>query len=247
MAQGLLRRPTHMKRLLVTLFCILAGTAVAAEAPLPVITPNVSGELGENGWFIGDVGLVWSVGEGDRTTRVRTGCENTVVTWDTRGEAFLCAATTSRGTTTSTYVIRRDSTPPVIHYRNNAQAYAVDQLIDITCEVTDETSGVTSSVCPGVRGPAYRFPLGPNTLATTVADNAGNTAEGDVTFRVVVTTDSLATLVDAWVTSTSIARNLRRRLTRERVDAFIALVERESGKSLSPEHASELIRLAGSL
>jgi hypothetical protein len=134
-----------------------------------------------------------------------------------------------------------------VTYTGNAGTYAVDQAVSIGCTASDAVSGIASTTCAPIRAPAYGFALGLNTFATTAIDNAGHHAEGSVTFRIIVTPGALATLIDAWVTNESVGRNLKGRIARENYAGFMALVTRESGQSISGEHAAELIRLAASL
>jgi hypothetical protein len=88
MVRGLLASGSPMHRALI-LLCVLALPVAAADLTPPVITPNVSGELGENGWYVSDVALAWSVSDGDSSARIRSGCESTFITDDTAGDTFL--------------------------------------------------------------------------------------------------------------------------------------------------------------
>jgi hypothetical protein len=193
------------------------------------------------------VALAWSVSDGESVSRIRSGCDSTLIDYDTAGEPFLCTAASLGGGASSSYTIRRDTTPPRIDYSNNAGPYAIDQLVAIRCSATDATSGIAETTCADVRAPAYTFPLGLNTFATTAVDNAGNHAEGSVTFRIVVTPSSLATLVDVWVTNENVARNLKRRIYRGNAAGFAALVTSETNQSISEYHAEQLLRLAEGL
>jgi hypothetical protein len=123
----------------------------------------------------------------------------------------------------------------------------LDQIVSIGCTATDDVSGVASTTCEPIRRPAHLFPMGLNTVATTAVDNAGHHAEGSVMFRVIVTPEALAALVDRWVTHRGVAATLRGRLRRGNVTGFIALVTREIETSIAPQHAAELIRLVGEL
>ncbi|HYI09110.1 MAG TPA: hypothetical protein VEK57_08555 [Thermoanaerobaculia bacterium] len=229
------------------LLCALALPVAAADLTPPVITPNVSGEAGENGWFVSDVALAWSVSDGDSAARIRSGCESTFLTEDTPGDTFLCTAASLGGGASSSYTIRRDTKPPVVSYTQNAGTYAVDQPVSIRCTASDAVSGIATTTCAPIRAPAYTFPLGLNTFATTAIDRAGNHSEGSVTFRIIVTPASLGTLVDVWVTNERVARNLRHHIARGNNAGFVAVVVRETGRSISGHHAAELIRLAAGL
>lgn len=246
MVWGLLA-PAVMRRTLVVLLCAFGLPLAAADFTPPVITPNLSGEVGEHGWYVSDVALAWSVSDGESASRIRSGCDSTLITYDTAGEPFLCTAASTGGGASSSYLIRRDTTPPVIEYTPSAGTYTVDQPVSIRCTASDATSGVRETTCASIRAPAYTFPLGLNTFATTAVDHAGNHAEGSVTFRIVVTPASLATLVDAWVTNENVARNLKRRIYRGNTAGFAALVTSEINQSISGGHAEELLRLVEGL
>ncbi len=63
------------------------------------------------------------------------------------------------GTATATVTITVvDTIAPVVTYTGNAGTYTVDQAVSITCAATDIGSGVASTTCQNVSGPAYSFP-----------------------------------------------------------------------------------------
>jgi len=107
-----------------------------------------------------------------------------------------------------THVIRIDKTPPAITYTGNAGTYTVDQTIAITCTAADPPnangtsgSGLASTTCANVNAPAYTFPLGPNTIAATATDVAGNVGTASTTFTVQVTSSSLCILTTRFIGS----------------------------------------------
>ena len=78
----------------------------------PVVTANVSGSLGSNGWYTGDVTVSWTLSGGGATST--SGCGPTVVTTDTAGTTFTCTATNAAGADTKSVTIKRDATAPSI-------------------------------------------------------------------------------------------------------------------------------------
>ena len=78
----------------------------------PVVTANVSGSLGSNGWYTGDVTVSWTLSGGGATST--SGCGPTVVTTDTAGTTFTCTATNAAGSDTKSVTIKRDATAPSI-------------------------------------------------------------------------------------------------------------------------------------
>lgn len=215
----------------------------AVDFTPPIVTPQVSGELGENNWFVSDVAVQWVISDGESEAAVFAGCEPTVISADTASQTLYCSAISSGGITSMTWDVRRDATPPQVAYSNAKPVYGVHEEIAIFCNAYDAVSGVTRSTCQDITGPATAF-AATNTFSATATDGAGNEGSASVTFEVVVTTDSLRALIDLWIFKNSLANNLDRRLTRGDIEGFIKTVERESGRNIPPEQAAELIRLA---
>jgi hypothetical protein len=78
----------------------------------PEITPIVSGDLGDNGWYISDVTVSWTVTDPDSEVSSTAGCEPTDITADTGGTTLTCEATSDGGTASESVTIKRDATPP---------------------------------------------------------------------------------------------------------------------------------------
>ncbi len=90
--------------------------AVTINAPTdttpPVITPNISGTSGTNGWYTSDVTVSWTVTDPDSSITSSTGCGQTTITTDTAGTALTCSATSAGGTSSQSVTIKCDKTPP---------------------------------------------------------------------------------------------------------------------------------------
>jgi hypothetical protein len=101
-------------------------------------------------------------------------------------------ATDKAGNTTVASVpgINIDLTPPVITY-SGPQNYDVNQTVGITCNATDALSGVASSTCTNVDGPASVFNFGTNVVSSSATDKAGNVGSGTYTFTVTPTISGL--------------------------------------------------------
>jgi hypothetical protein len=82
----------------------------------------------------------------------------------------------------------------------------VADTVNITCSATDALSGVASTTCVTINGPAYGFTLGANTFSATATDLAGNTGSGTTQFTVVVTGAGICQLVTAWGTDPRLTR-----------------------------------------
>jgi hypothetical protein len=149
----------------------------------PVITPNVSGTLGSNGWYVSDVIVSWTVSDPESGIASSSGCGSTTISSDTSGTTFTCSATNGVGLSNSASVtIKRDVTPPNISASldrapastgwYNASTGA--PIVSFTCY--DATSGLAGP-CPS----AYTFGEGENqAYSETIYDNAGNSASAGV-------------------------------------------------------------------
>ena len=229
---------------------VLLGIALplcAQDVTPPVITPNVSGTLGLNGWFVSDVSLTWTVADAESPVIASSGCDPVFLAQDDTKRTFTCVATSFGGTSVSSYEIGRDATPPLVSYVGNAGTYEVDQQILITCAETDVTSGIATSTCAGIAGHATTFNVGTNTFTSSATDFAGNTGIGSASFDVVVTVTGMSGLVDQLVAKESVARQLKRKLAAGNIASFNRIVTRETGRSISEADAATLLRLAAYL
>lgn len=226
----------------------------------PVISAEAAGSVGSNDWYRSDVSVSWTVTDAESDFSAN-GCEASSVVADTRGQTFTCSATSSGGSSVEHLSIKRDATDPTIAWGGNAGSYTVDQRVMITCSAIDVMSGLATSTCPQVNEEAFALALGSNTLHARARDHAGNTAEAVTTFTIMTTHGSLANLVRRWVTRHGVATSLTHKLDaaanaaargqREAevniLRAFRNEVEAQSGKSVVPENANTLIRLANVL
>jgi hypothetical protein len=156
--------------------------------------------------------------------------------------------------------LERDTTPPVVTYTGNAGSYTVDQTVAIHCAASDPSpgSGVASTTCADVNGPAYSFGLGSHTYSATAQDVAGNVGSGSTTFTVNVTYASLETLVSRFSTSADVASGLNDKLVaashakttsvrNNLLDAFEIQLSAQTGKALTAEQAQILLTLERAL
>ena len=110
------------------------------------------------------------------------------------------SATNTGGlTTTESVTVRIDKTAPTVGYSGNLGSYPVDQMITITCMATDALSGIDTTTCQDIVGPAYAFAAGDNTISATATDHASNTGTGSTTFTVVVNAANLGNLTEQFV------------------------------------------------
>ena len=179
----------------------------------PVITPTVTGTLGNNGWYTGNVSLSWSVAElQSPLTLMIDGCADQTITADQPATSYSCSASSAGGSAGPvTVTVKRDATPPTITYSGDAGTYTVDQTVTIACVAADALSGVASSTCASnslAAVPAYTLALGAHTLSASANDNAGNTGTGTASFTVSVTPSSLCNLTTQFVDGSANYRRL---------------------------------------
>ena len=156
---------------------ILPASTLADTTP-PEITPMVSGQLGANGWYVGNVTVSWKVRDPETNITSITGCTATTVTADTSGQTLSCAATSAGGTTTHAGVtVKRDITAPVLsgvpgNLTMEATSAAGAAVTYTNPTATDTLSGVGAPSCAPASGAIV--PLGSTTVNCIAQDNAGN-------------------------------------------------------------------------
>jgi hypothetical protein len=150
-------------------------TAEADTTP-PVITPIVSGTLGNNSWYTSDVSVSWTFVDNESTVSSSTGCGPSVVSADTSGTTFTCQATSEGGTNSQSVTVKRDATKPTLAFgaANPAANANGWNNGDVSFGFTtgDATSGVASATPASpvvVNGEGSA-----RTASITVTDNAGN-------------------------------------------------------------------------
>jgi len=83
-----------------------------------------------------------------------------------------------------------DETPPTVTF-SGATSYDVDGTVSITCVAADALSGIASTTCTPVSGPAYLFNIGTNVITATATDKAGNVTSATYSFTVTATIGGL--------------------------------------------------------
>lgn len=151
----------------------LQGICGADFTP-PVVSPVVTGTLGDNDFYTSDVMVSWQVSDSDSPISNESGCAMTSISSDTQGVTITCSATSGGGTTTNSVTIKRDTTPPVLTATLNGTAgnngwHRSDVEVSFSC--TDATSGAAN--CPA---PTLLTNEGINSCVfASATDRAGNT------------------------------------------------------------------------
>lgn len=239
-----------------------AGTAtVSIDTTPPTITAQVDRAADSYGWYNAPVTVSFTCGDalsGVATCPAPVTLSNEGANQSVSGTAADKAGNSASVTLSS---INIDLTPPTVSYSGNALTYTVDQAVNITCAAADNLSGVASTTCADITGPAYKFQLGPNTFSASATDEAGNTGTGSTTFTVQVTNASLCNLTKQFVSNGGIANSLCVKLDNAAkqaaagnttasdnvLGAYINEVAAQSGKALTAAQADILTRLAKAL
>jgi hypothetical protein len=100
----------------------VAAPPPPSDTTPPVITPNVSGTLGNDGWYVSDVTVSWSVVDNESAVSSISGCDSTTINTDTTGTTLTCTATSTGGTSSQTVTIKRDVTKPTIAFSSRTSA-----------------------------------------------------------------------------------------------------------------------------
>jgi hypothetical protein len=158
---------------------ILLPSSSSAETEIlaPTITPTLTGERGNNGWFLGPVTVTWQVTDpvGIESTQ---GCERRTVRRENRTDV-TCRATNTNGVQRArTVVIRIDTAPPRVRPRavrppNRNGWY--NRSVEFTPGGTDAASGIAwCTWTPSYSGPDARRIR----ISARCADRAGRSARG---------------------------------------------------------------------
>jgi hypothetical protein len=88
-----------------------------SDSTPPVITYDINGTLGDNGWYKSDVSLTWRVSEPESPgSLVKTGCVDQNITADQAATSYSCSASSDGGSAGPVSVtIKRDATSPTLN------------------------------------------------------------------------------------------------------------------------------------
>ncbi len=157
--------------------------SVNFDSTPPVITPNVGGTPGSNGWYVGDVSVSWSVTDPESTVTSQTGCDPQSVTSDTPGVTFTCSATSGGGSSSQDVTVRIDKSAPVFGACPVAGPFALNSgQKTITQSAPDAAiSGLAAST---LTGSVDTSSSGSKSVTFSATDNAGNTATQQCSYTV---------------------------------------------------------------
>ena len=152
-------------------------TPPTGDVSAPALSPAVSGLQGDNGWYVGDVSVTWSVTDPESEITSTTGCVDATVTADTAGTTFSCAASSAGGTSTASITIKRDTVLPTLYFAPSSPGpYSAagwhNGNTSIAFTTSDALSGIAATSVPS---PIVFSAEGANQTRTVrVTDKAGN-------------------------------------------------------------------------
>ena len=149
----------------------------------PTVTPTVSGTFGNNGWYVSDVSVTWSVTDGESAITSSDGCDPAVIDVDTTGNTLACQATSEGGSASGQAAVKRDITRPTVTCQSPTPVFELHQVgAQVRAAVADATSGPTSPVAGRTVSTST---AGAFMTAVTGADRAGNVAAAACAYQVV--------------------------------------------------------------
>ncbi|HYF94286.1 MAG TPA: hypothetical protein VD969_18870 [Symbiobacteriaceae bacterium] len=210
------------------------------------------------GWYSGDVTVTFTCT--DDVSGITACTDQTVLNAEAGGQSASGTAADAAGNTAAVTLpeINIDKTGPQVAYDGSSAAYTVDQTIDIRCTAGDDLSGIATSTCADIVGPAYAFTPGRHQHSAAATDRAGNQGGASVSFTVDVTAESLCTLTTAFAGSGVQAEPLCAMLRAAekagndsntkagQIQAFLEALAARTGRdseTLTPEQAETLAAL----
>ncbi|HEX6383278.1 MAG TPA: hypothetical protein VF177_01290 [Anaerolineae bacterium] len=176
----------------------LKYAALSADSTPPAISANVSGTLGDNGWYTSDVEVSWTVTDDESAISSTSGCETTTINSDTAGTTLTCEATSEGGTNSVSITIQRDATAPVVSVTGveDGATYTLGAVPAAGCDTSDALSGVATEASLTLSGGDAD---GAGTITATcdgALDNAGNSGSAAVTYTVLTSQEAIEDLQD---------------------------------------------------
>ncbi|HLO32762.1 MAG TPA: PxKF domain-containing protein [Anaerolineales bacterium] len=149
-------------------------TFTVSDNTAPVITPNVVGTLGSNGWYTSDVTVSWLVNDDQSAISSTSGCDPTTISSDTAGATVTCTATSAGGTSSESVTIKRDATAPTgvsgAPNRVPDSGTWYNHAVGVVFTGSDAPSGIASCTTTNYSGPDGSGV----TVNGSCTDNAGN-------------------------------------------------------------------------
>jgi hypothetical protein len=147
--------------------------AAPTDVTAPVIVRQVTGTLGDGGWFRGPMNVHWNVSDPE-SPWTTGGCDARTVSDDTAGMTLECRASSLGGTSSDAMLVRIDSVPPAVSGfapdRPPDRRRWYNHPVSISFSGIDALSGLAGCVSPVYAGPDAKAA----TVAGGCRDVAGN-------------------------------------------------------------------------
>ncbi len=164
---------------------ITDATGPSVDYDLTPATPD-----GENGWWVSDVSVDWTVTEAESTsTLVLTDCDDFTTSGDFTTTTYTCSADSDGGhgeaTTENIQVDATDPSVDLVDGPDDGATYFFGlETVPAapTCDASDATSGINVDGC-SVNG--WSDQVGSHTVTASAKDNAGNTSSDSTSYEVV--------------------------------------------------------------
>ncbi|MBK8814376.1 MAG: HYR domain-containing protein [Methylococcaceae bacterium] len=178
-------------------------TVNSFDTTAPVITPSISGTLGQNNWYVGPVSVSWTVTDVESSV-TSPACTTGNATLNGANQSFSCSATSAGGTATQTRTVNVDSTAPALASVPVAFTVAATSAAGATAtyalpSATDLLSGINAAGVSCAPASGSTFAPGNTTVTCSARDNAGNI--GSASF-VVTVADQSAPVITPTITGT---------------------------------------------
>ena len=156
------------------------------DATPPSIVPQITGTLGNNGWYVSNVMVTWSVTDSVSGTASSTGCSPTSLTTSSAGTKLTCSAVSGAGLASSVSVtVKIDLTPPKLTLPANMTVYAASSKgAPVTYNVTASDLVNPNPVIVCQPASKSTFPLGTTLVNCTATASSGN--QSSASFDIVV-------------------------------------------------------------
>ena len=154
---------------------------ILRDTTFPVISPNIVGTPGDNGWYRSDVSLTWSISDPETPLFGIEGCTPVALATDSIGIGAYCEARSWAGKQIAQRVLRRDTVAPSVSATptsapNAAGWYRNNVTVAFAC--SDATSGLAAG-CPQNEVLSQEGTT-VSSIARTVRDMAGNVGTSNV-------------------------------------------------------------------
>ena len=161
-----------------------SASGVPGDPTPPVITPVITGTLGNDGWYVTNVTVNWTVSDPESVILSSSGCNATTLTADTPGTRLACAASSDGGEASVSKTMKVDKAAPTVTGASAARAPDANGWYNHALAVSftglDATSGIESCTAPTYGGPDSATA----SVSGSCRDRAGNTsAPGSFAFK----------------------------------------------------------------